>query len=283
MPIQTNVYPRLSDILNLVRVFLNDWQAGVNGTPGEGQITTNSPTLSPQTLPALNSSLRRLYRDLRLVGSPSLIRDNVQITMPANAVNGPNIQTYLSFNGWFDGAVLQSTPVLPPDMIYPMKLDEQQFGSGNPFVPMEQPQFGLPSPFQQGFALQYWEWRGGASVTAGSGGSDALWFIGALNPVTIRIRYQAALMQLSGTVDYANTYIPIQDSDEVVAYRMASIIAAAIGGPADSQQLAAMADEATRQLKLEYVKRQQTVEYTREPYAGDFGGGGSDYGNTNSI
>jgi len=157
-PSLTGGYPTLETVMNLVRVLLNDWQAGATNTPGEGQITTDNPALSPQTLPALNSAIRQLYRKLRNVGNPTLIKDNVQVNLPANSVTGPNIQTNLAFNGYFDGGVLNNLPVLPPDLIYPVELWEQQTGNALPFVRMHQPQFGLPSR-NQTFALGDWEWR----------------------------------------------------------------------------------------------------------------------------
>src|ERR1035437_2360544 len=81
----------LSTIMDLVRALVNDSQAGVTGTPGEGQIFTNNPAISPFTQPFLNSSIRELYRELRNVGDPVLIKDNIIITglpMLNSPVNG---------------------------------------------------------------------------------------------------------------------------------------------------------------------------------------------------
>lgn len=179
----TGGYPSLEVVSNLVRVYLNDWQKAATATPGEGKITTDNPLASPQTLPALSSSIREVYRELRNVGAPRLIRDNVQANLPANGLTGPTVQTYLSFSGYFDGQTLQPTPVLPFDMLAPVELWEQQTGNQLPFIPMVQPQFGLTSR-NQTFALGEWEWR-----------EDRINFIGTLAPVTIRMRYLAALAQ----------------------------------------------------------------------------------------
>ncbi len=181
----TGGLPSLQTIADLVRVHLNDWQPGALSTPGEGKITTDNPIKSPQTLTALSSSIRELYRELRNVGEPRLIRDNVQANLPANSVTGPNIQTYLSSAGYWDGGVLNPSPTLPSDMMKPLRLWEQQTTNltSLPFVPMKEPQFGLPSR-NQTFALGEWEWREGN-----------LWFVGTLAPVTIRMRYLAALTQ----------------------------------------------------------------------------------------
>jgi len=179
----TGGYPSLLTVSNLVRVFLNDWQKGATLTPGEGKITTDNPLASPQTLPALSSAIREVYRELRNVGKPRLIRDNVQANLPANSATGPTVQTYLAYSGYFDGGVLNPSPVLPSDLMEPLELWEQQTGNQLPFIRMHQPQFGLPSR-NQTFSLGDWEWREGQ-----------LNFVGALAPITIRMRYYAALAQ----------------------------------------------------------------------------------------
>lgn len=277
----TGGYPSLDTVLSLVRVYQNDWQPGATNTPGEGQITTDNTTLSPQVLPALNSAIREVYRELRNVGDPSLIRDNVQVNLPVNSVTGPNVQTYLSFSGYYDGGVLQPNPVLPPDLIYPVELWEQQTGNSLPFVPMKQPQFGLPSPMQQTFALRFWEWRGGATIgaTQATAGGDALWFVGAIAPITIRIRYLAALTQfygISGTTQFSNTFIPIMDCEEAVAAKTAYKISRALSGMTPGvNDLKENAQEAMFQLRNAIARRAQSVSYHRQPYDNEHDSGSS--------
>ena len=331
----TGGYPSLQVVADLCRVFLNDWQPGLLKTPGEGKITNDNPIQSPQTLPAMSSAIRELYRELRNAGSPRLLRDNVQANLPANGLTGPTVQTYLSYGGYFDGQTLQPSPVLPPDLMSPVRLWEQQTGNQLPFVPMCQPQFGLTSR-NQTFALGDWEWR-----------EDRLWFVGALCPVTIRMRYYAALAQffppqifitavsvsgstvtftapntltagqsvyLSGfaantslngltaivasassiqftatiaaipnTTDlglaqpvlnysflYASTFIPVQDCEEAVAYKMAAKISKSLSGiTPGTSDLDSKATEAMLQLKNAISRRAQSIEYSREPYTGD--------------
>jgi hypothetical protein len=43
----------LETIMNLVRSLVNDTQAGATDTPGEGQILTDNPAISPFTQPFL--------------------------------------------------------------------------------------------------------------------------------------------------------------------------------------------------------------------------------------
>src|ERR1700686_529787 len=102
----------LATIMDLVRSLVNDTQAGVTNTPGEGQIFTNNPLISPFTQPFLNSSIRELYRELRNNGDPVLIKDNVIflglpiINSPTQGGPGavdPAVQTMLTPTGYFDG------------------------------------------------------------------------------------------------------------------------------------------------------------------------------------
>lgn len=268
----TTTYPTLQTVMDAVRLYQNDWQAGLTGTPGEGQITTNT---SPQVQPALNAAIREMYRKLRNIGNPTLIRDNVLINLPANAATGPNIQTYLSQQGYFDGVTLQVSPVLPPDLLYPLELWEQQTGNGTPFMPMSQPQAGLPSVWNQGAALSVWEWRGGASYTPGTNGQDALWFCGAICPITIRIRYQSALTQFTNPYPgyplvFASTYVPLMDCEDYLALSVAFKIARSISGMTPPvTDLKADMNEALNDLRIAITRRAQEVEYHRPSYAGE--------------
>lgn len=272
-PTFTSTYPSIETVMNLVRVYQNDW---VNS--GAGQITTDT---SPQTLPALNSAIRELYRQLRNVGSPSLLRDNVLVALPANGATGPGVQTNLSQQGYFDGLTQLVSPTLPSDLLFPLQLWEQQTGTSIPFVPMSQPQAGLPSVMNQSSRLSVWEWRGGAGYTAGAGGGDALWFIGALVPVTIRIRYQAALTQFLSSAVFASTFIPIMDSEDVVAYKVAYKISSAISGETPPVlALKGNADAALSDLRNEIIRRAQEIDYQRQQYEPNYQ---SNYRNMNNL
>lgn len=146
----------LATIMDLVRSLVNDTQAGATDTPGEGQIFTNNPAISPFTQPFLNSSIREVYRELRNVGEPVLIKDNVIVTgLPIinSPVNGlgqsdPTVQTALTSQGYFDGVQLWPNLVLPSDMLYPTKLWERTTGSNDPFRLMDAPSGGLDSLMQ---------------------------------------------------------------------------------------------------------------------------------------
>lgn len=255
----------LATIMNLVRSLVNDTQAGATGTPGEGQILTNDPAISPFTQPFLNSSIRELYRELRNVGQPTLIKDNVIVSglTPVNGANGlgepdPATQVYLGFGGYYDGLTINSNLVLPSDVLYMEAVSERQTGSGNSFAPMTQDQSGLPSRPQQP-TLCEWEWR-----------NDNIWMVGSTQITDIRMRYWCALPQFfSSTLDFNATYVPILDCTDAVAYKTAVKYAQMLGSPG----LAELKDEAKNQmfqLKNASVRRSQTTDYQRVPY-GSYG------------
>lgn len=252
----------LLTIMNLVRALVNDSQAGATAEPGEGQIFTDNPAISPFTQPFLNSAIRELYRELRNVGQPTLIKDNVLVENIPPMVSprygagqpDPAVQVYLGFGGYFDGTTLNSNLVLPGDVITVERVWERQSGTTNTFQPMSQPQFGLPSALQ-GAAFGLWEWR-----------NDNVNMLGSTQMRDLRLRYWAALPQFfSQTLDFASTFVPIIDCTDAVAYKTAEKYCIMLDSP-NYDKVHAGALEQMRQLKAEHVRRAQSVDYHRIPY-----------------
>ena len=257
----------LETIMQLVRSLVNDTQAGATDTPGEGQIFTDNPEISPFTQPFLNSSIREVYRELRNVGDPVLIKDNVILTnlpiinSPANGLGqtDPAVQTILTLGGYFDGVEIWPDFLLPSDMLYPTQLWERQTGSNNPFQKMEAPSGGLESAIQ-GPYLRQWEWR-----------NNNLNFRGATQPVDIRMRYYSSLPQFfSSTLDFSSTYVPVMDSTDAIAYKTAVKYARMLGSPGLAD-LNAEAKEQMFQLKNSNVRRMQHETIERIPYGNSSG------------
>ena len=271
-------YPSLETIMDLVRGLVNDSQAGATGTPGEGQIFTDDPVISPFTQPFLNSSIRELYRELRNVGQPTLIKDNVLVLglTPIHspryglAQPDPAVQTYLGFGGYFDGLEINGDLLLPSDVITVERVWERQYRTTNLFKAMAQPQFGLPSCLQ-GPTLEIWEWR-----------NDSIWMVGSTQTRDLRLRYWCALPQFfSATLDLTATDVPILDSADAVAYKTAAKYAMMLGSPI-AKDLKAESMEQMFQLKQEHVRRAQSVDYHRIPFGGSghygLGNGGYNMG-----
>jgi hypothetical protein len=258
-------YPSLEEIANYVRALINDSQAGATGTPGEGQIFTDNPAISPFVQPMINASIREVYRELRNIGAPTLIRDNVIVSglTPINGPNGlgqadPAVQVFLSYGGYFDGQTINSALLLPGDMLFPVRVWERQTDSNNTFTPMHQPQFGLPSR-PQASAFGEWEWR-----------EDKVWMIGSTQIRDLRFRYYCSLPQFfSATLDFASTFVPVLDSGDAIALKTATKYARMLGSPG-LPDLIGEAKEQMFQLKNQYTRRAQSVDYHRVPF-GSYG------------
>jgi hypothetical protein len=209
----------------------------------------------------LNSAIRALYRELRNIGDPALIFDNVIISglTPCNGANGlgipdPALQVFVSQGGYFDGQTLNSTLALPSNTLYMEKVWERQTGSNNSFVPMSQAQFGLPSRPQQPQLVE-WEWR-----------NYNINMVGSTQTNDIRMRYWGSLPTFfSPTLDFTATFVPIIDCTDAVAYKVAVMYARMLGSPG-LPDLIAEAKEQMFQLKNATVKRTQAQDYQRIPY-----------------
>ena len=210
----------------------------------------------------MNSAIRELYRELRNVGQPTLLKDNVIISgltpvnSVANGLGGPNpaVQVYLGFGGYFDGLTINANLTLPGDMIYPEFVWERQTNSNDQFVAMSQTQMGLPSVYQSS-RMSLWEWR-----------NDNIWMLGSINTVDVRLRYWCTLPQFfSQTLDFASTYVPIIDCTDAVAYKTAVKYATTLGSPGLAD-LKEDARDAMFQLKNGITRRQQSQYYGGIPY-----------------
>ena len=271
MPIGGNsTYPSLNTIANLARSKVNDDKAGATGTPGEGQILTNT-SITLQNF--MNSAIRDVYRDTRIMGQPTLIGDNYVLynLPPVNSplgvgVANPAVQVALQFTGYFDGMLNWPNFTLPGTMLYPIQMWERQSNAGQAssigFSPMHQATVAL-APRQQVQLLGDWEWR-----------TDGIWMNGATQYRDIRLRFLFTFANLvSPTIDWNTTEVPILDCEEAVADKIAVLYSARLGGAALAD---ARLDAKASILKLrqQITRDRQMIDYTRPPYGGQYGRAG---------
>ena len=286
MPIGAQpTYPFVEDAMLLARSLVNDTFPGATATPGEGQILTDSSSISPFTAPFINSAIRRVYRKLGNYGVASLIQDNYILTNlpPVDGPNGgvgtpdPSAQVAITFSGYFDGTTLWSTLVLPPNTLAVLKMWERTNGSGNPFTEMTQAQFGLASRNQVS-SLSDWEWRGGSVVVSGNPVfGDGVYMCGCVLATDVRMRLRVSLpSQVSGTgSDFASLQIPVLDCVDAVANYIAAFYTAARGEDdpdvlGRSKIFMDAGDGYTMELANQQIRQKQAVPYQRTPY-GDSG------------
>lgn len=240
--------PSLQSICDLYRSIVNDtFDSGV------GQINTNT---APWIKPFLNSAIRDLYSDLRMVNDLKVIRDGYIVAgLPPLAAADPSVQVSLQYQGYYNGSTWNAAYVLPPDLMYLNKLWQRPSGVSAPFFPMAESPSGIPGIYQ-GQDMSAYEMRG----------NNELWMSGALQSVDLRLRYIAVFPDIVGdNIDFTATYVPIQDCTNAVAHKMVANYAQRLS-PDQFSLADARAKEFTRKLISESVLNSQNKEFQRIPF-----------------
>jgi hypothetical protein len=241
--------PSLESICDLYRSIVNDTFDG-----GSGQINTDN---APWMKPFLNSAIRDLYSDLRMVSDLRVIKDGFFVyNVPALTQGDPTVQVALTYQGFFNGFSWSPSLVLPPDLLYLNKLWQRPSGTEAVFYPMIESPAGLPGCYQ-GQCMGGYEMRG----------NNELWMTGALLNTDLRLRYTAVFPDIIGDVDvdFTTTYVPIQDSTNAIAFKMVAYYAQRLSPdqfPLAEQQ----AEKFTKKLISESVRYSQIKEYARIPF-----------------
>lgn len=229
MPVlPTTAYSQAEDALSLARALVND-SAGVVFTD----------TL---LMPLLNSVYRGLQRELAENGVSVLVEQQ-DIELDVNASTGVT-NTEMSD---------VSSPQLPADCLMPHMLWERATtNTGDVFVPMEKFMSGggmlnlQPSNY-----LRLWEWR-----------EDKINLIGATQSVTVRVRYEKVLPQLTLGTDP----VQIRSATDPLGYATAALAARSRGARALAADLLGTAQSTTENLIQRYVRPEQVKARRRKPY-----------------
>lgn len=248
-------YPNLQAIADLFRSQINDDMSGATGTPGEGQIATNT---SPFLLSFMNSAIRDVYSDLRNVGDPALILDNALLLNipPLTAVN-PAVRVTLSYAGYNNGFSWTNQWLLPLGCQRVERLWERQSNINAEFTPMQQVQ-ALPGNYQ-GQCMGIWAMEQNAIVMPG-----------CLQYTDIRIRCRITLPDFlnPATLNFSTSYVPILDCQNAIVAKMLVLYAKRFA-PEQYQMAIAEDTRFIEKLKLEVVRQQQSIDYQRTPYGED--------------
>ncbi|MGH9687726.1 MAG: hypothetical protein ACRD5K_11610 [Candidatus Acidiferrales bacterium] len=230
MPVvPTTAYSQAEDALSLARALVND-TAGVVFTD----------TL---LMPLLNSAYRGLQRELAEVGV-SVLAEQQDLDLEPDPTSGVT-PTEISDT---------SSPQLPTDCLVPHMLWERAAAnSTDVFVPMEKfTSGGGMLNLQPSSYLRLWEWR-----------EDKVNLIGATQGITVRIRYEKVLPELTLGTDP----IQIRSSTDPLAYATAALAARSRGARALAQDLMGAAQMATENLIERYVRPEQVKGRRRMPYS----------------
>jgi len=229
MPVvPTTAYSQAEDALNLARALMND--------------TAGAVFTDALLMPLLNSAYRGLQRELAENGVSVLIeQQDLDLELdPTTGVTNIEISD-------------ASDPQLPSDCLMPHMLWERATPNATDvFVPMEKfTSGGSMLNLQPSMYLRLWEWR-----------EDKINLIGATQAMTVRIRYEKVLPELTLGTDP----IQIRASTDPLAFATAALAARSRGARALAQDLLATAQMATENLIERYVRPEQLKGRRRRPY-----------------
>ncbi len=168
-------------------IILTPAGAPVGADPGQQLTQVGGGTLLTELNPdgslclrtqiIFNSAFRKFQKYLANLGWRGLIDTLTIPAMPANTQADPTIQSWLSWNGNFNGTVFAATPALPSTFYAPLKLWERVSGSNGDYQPMQSALNGLRNFSSRSTLSRKYEWR-----------KNALWFPGSTVTNDLQIR-----------------------------------------------------------------------------------------------
>lgn len=247
-----SAYGTVADILRKARAILNDAEIPA------GDAFTDT---CARALPLVNLAYNSIQKELTGVGAQPLTDEIWLLSIPAVATVDPEARVIVTDsacnliypNGVGDAAFV--APILPPDMIVPLKLWERQSGTANFATPMRQANDGLLN-LPQSLCLVDWEWGAYQS-------NDCLKFRGALQVQDIKIKYDKCLWSLAAVTDP----VPIRGVDCAAAYEVAKMVAGA-DAPTVEAIYGKIAEKEIFLLQSIAVRRSQRIRARRIPYSG---------------
>jgi hypothetical protein len=248
--VQTGPYDTAEYVLNLARVRANDAAQSLMGN----LLSDNQP----YTMTMLNAAYRHLQRKLTNCGVETFIGEwDMPQIVPAASITDPGLQVYLSWTGYFDGFNMHASPILPTDMIAPLRLWERPSAAPNSsinpatYTPMFRSSDGLPSRCPAIY-LGQWEWR-----------SDKIYMIGASQTTDVKLRYSRWLADLLDPTDL----VLIVNGAEALAYYTVMEFCRPRGSQI-ADQYEALGDKAVDEMTLINVRARQRMNLRRKPYSG---------------
>lgn len=248
---QPGTYPIADEVMQLARACVNDMLRDT-----AGRILTNK---APFSVVFLNSAMREVQRVFANNGLTNYVKDNVILpSMTPAASSDPSVQVAVSINGYFDGVQSKASPALPQDLILPLAVWERVSGSGSSFVPVNPVQNDGLSSGVPGANLGVYEWR-----------QDALNFIGSLNPIDLRLKYEASIPPIAAGTDLTTISIPLRDAHEALAFWVIYYYGFGRGSELRTEAKK-NAEDAMDKVINRYVRKDQRIAYR----SGGFRAGG---------
>jgi len=280
-----------NSVLDLARVRVNELLLTPQGFPGGSdpgsqftevgggpQSTQTNPDGSfiLRTQLIFNGGYRRFQKYLANLGYRTMIADNVIVAnLPANSNADPTVQSWLSWNGFFNGTSFTSTPILPVDFYAPLRIQERVNGSNAFFTPMTVALQGLRNLFARSVLNGQWEWR-----------ANALYMPGATGATDLQLRYTRRLADLPdpnypvSNAPWYSQIVPIPNCLSPLAWFVAYEVLLLRANPdtADAATVALKnAEDETDQIFNDQARADQRPKQVNEgpARAGDRGGPGT--------
>lgn len=219
----------------------------------------------PESLPLFNLAWREFQDDLVDNGVEVLVKEAILPAFPPNTTNDPTAQVWCGWQQSFDGANYWNTPVLPPDMVEPLRLWQRQTGSDANYTQINPVNDGLTSCLATSY-MQGWDWRG-----------DAIYMNGALQKIDLRLRYSAyfADFALANGNFPSTAQVPIMRSAQALAYYVVATFAGGRGSDYYSAILA-RGQDCIQKLINRTARKKQRGNHRKQPYG--CSGGNTLYG-----
>lgn len=270
-PIPSAPYPTVNDALNLARTRINDAIQSIGG-----EMLTNS---QPYTQVMTNGAWLKMQKFMASMGYSGVRNRTVLTGFPIVGSQDPASQCVLNWSYFFDGVsywIPPSSPVLPQDLIAPLRISERQSQGFQPaltqgnsgFRPMTLIPDGNVNNRKTTFN-QWFDWRSNNIILPGSTIS-----------VDLEIFYSAYFPSFNtvGQVLWYNQPIPIIQAESALAYFICQEFS--VGrGDADSQSWLTMAQQDCRDLlNCSDVPLKQRYNVSRRSYGGGQRGTGLGFG-----
>jgi hypothetical protein len=246
--LQTSAYQTVETIVLRARAILNDME--IQG----GDVLTDA---APFTMQFAMIAYESIQRQLAILGVEVNIDYFWLVGLPTMPINDPegrlivdDTGSHIVYPAGANGSD-QLTPILPSNLIVPLKLWERQNGTTNYPAPMKQRNGGLNVMTQQTFLVDY-EWI-----------RDSLQFRGSLQSQDVKIKGEKQLAAIASV----NDPVPIRGVTNAAAYELAAAFANSRGSPlgAGMDQVGQSEIFALQQLS---VRRRQRKHSRRRPYSG---------------
>jgi hypothetical protein len=271
-PPSASILDSVTTVLNSARHRLNDRLPSLLASGGK--VLETEDAFSQQ---CTNDAWRWLQENLADLGYTPLKNEAIITGLPAITNQDPAAQQFISWNSFFDGTNYQSAPVLPSNLVHPLKVWERWTNQNQYFPkdPMDCYLDGMPSQSKTVLYNGFWEWRNAAIYLPGSAMS-----------MDLRVLYVQYLPDFvtSGITRWYQQTIPLARCIEPFSWRIVFEFSnsRAPANDAEAAEQAAAASEAQNHLALDSlkllfnrdVKMKQRVTVSRQPRSGRGGGNG---------